>query len=88
MRLFKGASSERDDKDVFSRPLTQHPDLQDTTVTRQEPGVIGARITRSDPYTEWLANREAEREPEQVRWVYNHDRARARAASARELSGV
>lgn len=87
MRLFKGASSERD-KDVFSRPLTQHPDLQDAAVTRQEAGLIGARITRSDPYAEWLANREAEREPEQVRWVYNHDRARARAASARELSGV
>ncbi|HEX5223891.1 MAG TPA: hypothetical protein VFW29_02060 [Solirubrobacteraceae bacterium] len=86
MRLFQSAPSERD-TDVFSRPLTQHPDLQDAA-TRQEAEFLGARITRSDPYTEWLTQREAQREPEQVRWVYNHDRAKARAASARELSGV
>jgi hypothetical protein len=87
MRLFHSARSERD-TDVFSRPLTQHPDLQDTSVTREEGEFLGARITRTDPYAVWLAKREAEREPEQVRWVYKHDRAEARAASARELSGV
>jgi hypothetical protein len=87
MRLFQSARRERD-TDVFSRPLTQHPDLQDADATRQEAGFVGPRITRSDPYEEWLAQRDAEREPEQVRWVYNHDRAQERAASARELSGV
>jgi hypothetical protein len=57
--------------DVAHAPgLTQFtPRATDEGEGRHEPQVFGARVP-ADPYSAWLAQRDAERQEEPVRWVF------------------
>jgi hypothetical protein len=56
---------------------------------RREPEAFAVRAVASDPYTSWLAERDAEKETErpEIRWVYRHDRVTRPATTLEEIRG-